>query len=141
LQEYTRRSGEVDPEHRAQIEAAAVKRLTDHYRKLGYTVTSHEADNLGWDLEARQADTKLLLEVKGLSGDVAVVEVTPNEYKAMTSRVHQPFYRLCIVTDALNKRARVRLFAYETNAKAWASDDLEMLTITERTGARISVVK
>jgi hypothetical protein len=128
----------VDPEHRAKVEVSAIRRVTEHYQQLGYTVSSFEADNLGWDLEAQQGRATLRLEVKGLSGDVAVVEVTPNEYKAMV--LHDPSYRLCIVTDALAaKRARLRIFAYDVDAKAWLSDDLDTLKIAEQLAARISV--
>jgi hypothetical protein len=131
----------TDPKHRAKIEAAAIDRVTEHYRNLRYTVTSFEADNRGWDLEACQGRVMLRLEVKGLSGDAAVVEVTPNEYKAMISRSGHATYRLCIVTDALTaKRARLRIFAYDSDAKVWFSDDLEKLKITERIAANISVV-
>jgi hypothetical protein len=129
----------VDPEHRAKVEAAAIKRVRAHYKKLGYMVTSCEADNFGWDLDAQQGEAALRLEVKGLSGDAAVVEVTPNEYRAMVR--HFPSYRLCIVTDALvAKRAKLRIFAYEAGAKAWLSDGPEMLKIAKQVAARISVV-
>jgi len=129
----------ADPEHRAKVEAAAIKRVREHYEKLGYMVTSCEADNLGWDLDAQQSEAALRLEVKGLSGDAAVVEVTPNEYKAMVR--HVPSYRLCIVTDALAaKRAKLRIFAYELDAKAWLSDDQETLKIAKQVAARISVL-
>ena len=129
----------ADPEHRAKVEAAAIKRVREHYKKLGYKVTSCEADNLGWDLDAQQGQAALRLEVKGLTGDTAVVEVTPNEYKAIVR--HVPSYRLCIVTDALAaKRAKLRIFAYEADAEAWLSDGGETLKIAELVAARISVV-
>jgi hypothetical protein len=103
-------------------------------------LTSFEADNIGWDLEARQGRATLRLEVKGLSGDAAVVEVTPNEYKAMISQSDRATYRLCIVTDALAaKHARLRIFAFDSDAKSWLSDDREKLKITELKAARISV--
>ncbi len=129
-----------DPKRRADVEAAAVRRVTDHYRKLRYVVTSCEAENCGWDLDARQGVATLRLEVKGLSGDAPIVEVTPNEYTTMISRLHRAVYRLCIVTDALKaKKARLRIFAYDLRANAWINDDLEVLKIAKRTAARLSV--
>ncbi len=128
-----------DPEHRGRVEAAAIKHVVRHYKKLHYAVISCEAEKWGWDLEARQGETTLRLEVKGLSGSDVTVELTPNEYKAMRARQYRSSYRLCIVTDALAAdRAKLRVFAYDADADRWL-DKLEMLNIKELTGARMTV--
>jgi hypothetical protein len=89
-------------------------------------------------LEARKGRRTLHVEVKGLSGHAAVVEVTPNEYKAMITR--RQSYQLCIVSDALAvDRATLRIFSYDLHRKAWVSGEIETLNISERVAARISV--
>jgi Domain of unknown function (DUF3883) len=129
-----------DPEHRADVERAAVKRVTAHYRKLKYILTCREAENCGWDWDACRGRLTLRLEVKGLSGDAPIVEVTPNEYTTMISRLRRASYRICIVTNALDaKRSKLRIFAYDVDRKAWISDDPEVLSIVERTAACLSV--
>jgi len=97
----------VDPEHRQRVERAAIQKVVSHYKSLGYNLISQEADNVGWDLQAISEDCEeeLQLEVKGLSGRKAVVELTPNEYRAMTSPEFAKSYRLCIVTSALDATA------------------------------------
>jgi hypothetical protein len=128
----------ADPEHRAKVEDAAIKRAKDYYKRRRYTVKSVESDNLGWDLEARRNGKVLLVEVKGLSGNAAVVEVTPNEYECMNK--HKNTYRLCIVTNALSdSRAKLREFASDNNRRWWCADN-KTLDIDERVAARIKVV-
>lgn len=131
---------QVDPEHRQRVEKSAIERVTAYYEDLDYDVISREADNLGWDLEARRGGSVLRLEVKGLSGAAAVAEVTPNEYKAMTSRRYRSSYRLCIVTNALaNGSAKLQIFGYDHQSERWLTGDLEILNIAERVAARVSV--
>jgi Domain of unknown function (DUF3883) len=122
--------------HRARVEDAAMKKLEAHFKALGYSVKYCDADNLGWDFEAKKAATTLHLEVKGLSGDNAVVELTPNEYKAMQERPSS--YQVCIVTNALeDEKRRLRVFACENDR--WVSKQGELLNIQPKTAARISV--
>ena len=63
----------------------------------------------GWDITATQrgGTQRLLIEVKGLSGSTAVVELTPNEYAKL--RQHGPGrrdirYIVAIMTEALSPR-------------------------------------
>ena len=65
-----------------------------------------EADNKGWDLEVTRGAVKLLVEVKGCSGDSRQVELTPNEYAAMGHRRYREIYRLAVVTRALEEEQR-----------------------------------
>lgn len=89
----------TDPEHNAKVEKAAVKLVWNYYEELGYSLTSVEKDNFGWDLEASLNKTKLRIEVKGLSGSIPNVELSPNEFKAWSEE--HPMYRLAVVTGAL----------------------------------------
>lgn len=126
----------VDPERRAAVELAAVRAVTRHYQRLGFAVTSREKDNVGWDLDAVQGDLLLRLEVKGCSGKNVAVEVTPNEYAAMTSRGYRASYRLCIVTNAL-VNPLLQIFAHDAQTGIWSEEDGRTLTISPRTGAAI----
>jgi hypothetical protein len=128
----------LNPLQRAEVEAAAIKLVTRHYERLRYAVTSREPECLGWDLEAIQADTVLRIEVKGLSGSSLVVELTPNEYKAMTGR-YRDCYRLGVVTDALSRHAKLRLFSYDANLEGWFTDESETLKIKKLVGARMTM--
>ncbi len=94
-----KRSKTTDPEKNARVEKAAIKSVTDYYECNGYEVDSVENDNMGWDLEAMLGKSKLLIEVKGLSGSGLTIELTPNEYAAFSEK--QPNYRLCVVHSAL----------------------------------------
>jgi Domain of unknown function (DUF3883) len=47
------------------------------------TVKSVEMEYKGWDLEAQGGSDTLLVEVKGLCGSTAIIELTPNEYAQM----------------------------------------------------------
>ena len=69
-------------------------------------VNSFEKDNVGWDLEAVKNKEKLLIEVKGLSGNEVVSELTPNEYAQMKNNIVN--YRICLVTNALDKNPKLK---------------------------------
>lgn len=93
-----------------------------------------QKDNLGWDLEATGHGEKLLLEVKGLSGSAATVELTPNEFSMMVK--HKKRYVLCIVTDALAHRSQLRRFRFEAGEWRDQDRDVAALRITQVIGAR-----
>ena len=57
------RRGKTDPEHNANVEKAAVRVVRRHYSKLGYAVESVEEDNVGWDLEASEIPSCVLLSL------------------------------------------------------------------------------
>jgi hypothetical protein len=128
-------SRQSDPLLRQKIELVAVKHTTTYYRRLGYVVSSQEKDNVGWDLTAARGKRELRLEVKGLSGSQIVVELTPNEYSAMTS--YQESYRVCVVTTALVS-PKLEVFAYSSDAGGWESLLVEgrALTIEKIVAAR-----
>ena len=106
---------------------------TQHFTELGYSVNSVEKDNVGWDLNAVLARRGLKLEVKGLSGNQCVVELTPNEYKSLQS--NNDSYRICIVSNAL-KEPRLEIFAYSVDGARWESAEGRVLNLQELIAVR-----
>jgi hypothetical protein len=117
-----------DPLLRQRIEEIGVKTTAAYFTGLGYRIDSVEQDNVGWDLDATLAKRKLKLEVKGLSGSQLVVELTPNEYRAM--KEHRDSYRVCVVTTALTE-PRLEIFAYSPDSGQWESPTRRVLNIDE----------
>ncbi len=122
---------------RIAVETSAVKLVTAHYFKLGYEVKSVEKDNVGWDLIASNNKIELKLEVKGLSGNSLIAELTPNEFKNL--KAHKTFYRICIVTDALGKKPILTIFYFSNEIMEWISDDGRTLKFEEVISARVFV--
>ncbi len=130
---------QTDPDLRAKVERAARDQVVSHYESKGFKCVSVENDNVGWDLEMTKGKT-LLVEVKGCSGPVAVVELTPNEFKKMKSVSHRDVYRVAIVTRALEKRlAKLFILSYNLADKSWRDEDNRKAKIRRLTGARIAV--
>ncbi len=132
----------VDQLKKRRVELAAIRLVWTKYEELGFDVRDVQGDNVGWDLVARRAGgTKLLLEVKGLSGAGQVVELTANEFTQMNRRTNRKDYRLCVVTNALADRKRtLRRFFYNPELKVWCSeDDGSTLEITPMTSARVTI--
>ncbi|MYB36304.1 MAG: DUF3883 domain-containing protein [Gammaproteobacteria bacterium] len=139
LRQYIQRDGnprpaprrgrrQPDAALRKRIETVAVQHVVKHYEKLGFMCCSVEQDNVGWDLVCVREGLELLVEVKGCSGD-AQVELTPNEYAAMTSRRHRDRYRLAVVstvpisqsssTTSVMTRGATSTNAWQGCAKGW----------------------
>ncbi len=127
-----------DPLRNAEVERAAVQCVTRHYQRLGYAIRSVEKDNVGWDIEANAGFTKLRIEVKGLSGPTAFVELTPNEYKAFSAR--EPDYRLAVVTQALDGPCLV-VCRYDNELEMTVTESPAGLPVevVERTGGQVRV--
>jgi hypothetical protein len=117
-----------DPLLRQKVEQAAVKVTRAYFRRLNYSITSVEQDNVGWDLNAILDKRELKLEVKGLSGNQIVVELTPNEYMAM--KTYCDSYRICVVTNALTY-PRLEVFAYSNDSRRWESTEGRVLNLQE----------
>jgi len=133
-----KRTGRVpiqqDPLRRAIVEKNAIKEVVKYYTKLGFSVTSVEKDNVGWDLLAAKKNIELKLEVKGLSGHDFFAELTPNEYKNLkTDRTN---YRICIVTSALTK-PKLTVFYFSHDTGVWSSEDGNIIEFKEIMSARI----
>lgn len=134
-----------DAAARKRIEVAAVEFATRYYRSVAggeREVESVESDAMGWDLNVRGAGEWLRVEVKGLSGDDAVVELTPNEYTAMRSPEHRPYYVIFIVTRAGSAQAQGHIFRFDAEASSrhqavWTSQLGRVLEIEERIAARL----
>ncbi|WP_321343155.1 protein NO VEIN domain-containing protein [uncultured Draconibacterium sp.] len=126
-----------DSSKRRKVEDEAVRLVTEYFEKLGYIVESVEKDNVGWDLTATRNRIHLKLEVKGLSGSNISTELTPNEYKHL--RKDKKNYRICIVTKALKKKAKLRIFRYSNESKQWISSEGEILIFEEVKSARVHV--
>lgn len=90
-----KKSVAVDAEARKLVENTAVNYVTKHYKGIGYTVTSREKENVGWDLDAEKNGICLKLEVKGLAGNTISVRISQNEFKSMVN--NKDCYRLCVV--------------------------------------------
>jgi len=110
------RSRRTDVEHNAKVEKAAIDTTREYYERYSYTIESVEKDNVGWDLEAYMGDEKLNIEVKGLSGPVAKIELTPNEYHAF--RTCNLNYRLAIVTMALTE-PQLKICRFSSGRNDW----------------------
>ena len=106
----------TDQERKVKVEQAAIKTCCQHYEKLGYTVSSVEKDNLGWDLVATLPRSSLRIEVKGLSGTNFSVELTPNEFLAFDTKAAD--YRLAVVTDALGSPS-LSICRFSQEASRW----------------------
>jgi hypothetical protein len=128
----------VDAAKNAEVEKAAVDLVTAHYVAHGWAVQSVETDNAGWDLEATQGGRKLLIEVKGRDGQGSV-ELTPNEYAAMTNRKLRMSYRLAVAWNARSATPRLIIFEYLPASKTWVSPCSVVLEIEEKIGAVVSL--
>lgn len=125
---------QVDVFKKQQVEISAVETTIKHFESLNYIVISKEKDNIGWDLEATNIHETLLLEVKGLSGIISSIEVTPNEYE--NSKDKNTHYKLCIVTNALIK-PKLEVFSFDRTQEIWTNELNEKLIIEERIAARM----
>lgn len=105
-----------DIERKQKIERTAMDMVTAHFADQGYDVEDVSALDRGYDLEAKQLDVVLCIEVKGRSLEDVYVEFTPNEYSAILKQQRRAFthgdYRICVVTDALSERSGAKLHHY-----------------------------
>lgn len=125
-----------DAQLRLAIESSAIKLAGKYFEDLGYRVSSVERDKMGWDLEARLKSEFLRIEVKGRSGATPSAELTPREYQQLLK--HKGSYRVCIITDATSKRAKMHLFAYSADRDSWECEQGNRLRFVEKTGAIIT---
>ena len=131
---------QLDPVRRARVERAAVDCVIAHYEALGFQCDSVEADNRGWDLEVTRGAVRLVVEVKGCSGDSRQVELTPNEYAAMGHPRIREMYRLAVVTRALEEeQRRLSMVRYNGSDDTWRDQDGQLVRVKELTGARIGL--
>lgn len=122
-----------DPEARLAVERQAMEMA------MRYFDDTEDVSRLkrGWDIEASADDGRIYIEVKGISGDAPVFELTPNEYDNMYR--HRERYVLFVVTAALSRNPCTRIFRCRIDAQgrpAWVSEQGEPLDVQPRTGAR-----
>lgn len=132
------RARQPDINKRIKVEQTAVKIATKYYEDRYGTdcVSSVEKDNKGWDLEVRTGNTKINIEVKGLSGRDLIVELTPNEYKIFSDA--KPNYQLFVVTEALSKKPVSKIYKFQTKGKMWVGNDGSLLKIIPVKSARLT---
>lgn len=121
---------------RQQVEIAAINRVIEHYENLDYIVTSKEKDNVGWDLEAKNLNHTILLEVKGLSGKILAIELSPNEYEK--SKTENKNYKICVVLDALNSQD-LYIFSFDNSTSKWCDENGNKLLLEEKIAARFRI--
>jgi len=129
-------SRQSDPFKRQRIEKKAVDMTRKHFENIGFTVKSFEKDNLGWDLEATRGKNKLRIEVKGLSQEILLFELTPNEYEKSQEFIRS--YRISVVTNALTKKPTPHIFSFSKELDKWIDQKGITLHIEEKTSARMS---
>jgi hypothetical protein len=118
--EYKReKQSKVDIEAKQKVEVEAINRTRVYFEELGYQCESVESDNCGWDLECINGNSKLLVEVKGLSQSVISVMLTRNEYEKM--RENRDIYRLSVVTNCLdqNREPSINIFSFISEKNGW----------------------
>lgn len=123
----------------AQVETVAMAHVWRHYEARGYELNDVSKENRGWDLEATSGSLTLRIEVKGLSGEVASIELTPNEYRAFVTKALD--YRLCIVTGCLSE-PELSICTFNLANENWTIEvgsDFRSVAIKERTAAQITL--
>jgi len=131
------RPWQPDPYKRQKVEKIAVEMTIKYYEDLGYVVDSVEKDNVGWDLEAILPDKLLKIEVKGLSQEELVIELTPNEYDKM--KKYKDSYRIAVVTNALSKNPLLKILSFSPESVEWEDDQGTPVRINEIVSARITL--
>lgn len=128
-----------DQDRKAKVEKAAIHACCAHFENLGYDVVSVEKDNVGWDLVAKSGRTSLRIEVKGLSGTVFSIELTPNEYTAFAQQAND--YRLAVVVNALESPS-LSICRYSNEQAAWVveGEDGHALEIKVKQSASITCI-
>ncbi len=100
-------SGFGSVETNRRVEKAAIGFVTCHYEKEGWTVTSVEAQKVGYDLRCNKEGEEVHVEVKGTQGyDVCFIITAAEVRNAMIDRKHCT----CVVTSALT--AEPKMFTY-----------------------------
>jgi hypothetical protein len=89
------------------VEQAAVNLVTEDFVRQGYTVTSRESENVGYDLDVSNHKEELHVEVKGVSGELPEFIITANEVKQSKS---DRSFHLRVVTSATSDNPAIHCF-------------------------------
>lgn len=133
------RAYQPDLEKKLKVEQRAIDKAKEYY-KLRYgkaNVRSVESENKGWDLEVRRKSVKINVEVKGLSGEDLMIELTPNEYLNFSKCSNN--YHLFVANKVLTKKPVIRVFKYQEKGKQWVANDKSTLDIRVVKSARIGL--
>lgn len=90
-----------------RVERAAIRAVSRHYQKAGYSVKSVERENLGYDLHCTRGREVRRVEVKGLGGGGRRVILTRNEWDHRKDRG----WWLAIVSYAGRRNERIEEFS------------------------------
>jgi Protein NO VEIN, C-terminal len=93
-------AGFGDPEENRKVEQAAVRIVSEWYRKEGWQVKSVEAQRCGFDLLCERDGTEVHVEVKGAAGSERRFIVTAGELRHASD---DDRCILALVTDALTE--------------------------------------
>ena len=116
-----------------------MKAVTEYYSERGWVTQDVSDRNRGWDIEAMKDDSVLKIEVKGLSSDTILIDMTPREYEQM-KLLSDNSYHLCVLTNALQNDHHLYHFTYAPVLKELTEENGGIrLQIEEKVGARISV--
>lgn len=88
-----------DTEAKRNVEDAAIKCVSTHYRRLGWSVEDVSQENRGYDLLCSRKSDILHVEVKGTSGSDHSFPITAAEKRAWETDRR---FVLALVTDAVN---------------------------------------
>lgn len=100
-------AGFGDAETNHEVELAAVRVVTEHYRNKGWSVKSVERDRVGFDLQCTRPGSEEHAEVKGVAGAELIFMLTAGEVERAK---HDPVYVVHVVTEALSTSPRHRIW-------------------------------
>ena len=130
-----------DIEKRQKVEQLAMDTTQTWYREHGWVTEDVSDRNRGWDIEAKLGNRLLMIEVKGLSGEIIAFELTSREYEEMKRLSPQGSYYVCVVTNALNEERVLHHFIYHAEANELVDTNSGIrLQIQDKIAARITVI-
>ncbi|MGH9460524.1 MAG: protein NO VEIN domain-containing protein [Vicinamibacteria bacterium] len=107
LRDAMRGGGFGTPETNRLVEGAAMRRVTSHFRRLGWTVKDISREERGYDLLCKRARCTLCVEVKGVARVRRQFPITAREKRLWaTDKAFVP----ALVTRATRRRSSVELF-------------------------------
>lgn len=107
LRDALRGAGFGTPEANRVVEGAAMRRVTGHFRKRGWTVKDVSGDKRGYDLLCKRARCIRYVEVKGVTGGRRQFPITAREKRLWAT---DKAFVLALVTRATSRRSSVELF-------------------------------
>jgi len=124
-----------DIEKKRAVELMAMDLAWTYFEERDFVMKDVSKENVGWDIEATKDSQKILIEVKGLSGDLISVQLSPNEYK------HSTRHNFCIaiVSRALNDEKSIEIFKFNKSQKQWIGEK-HILSVKEMISAQLIAI-